>query len=89
MEKKTKIDIYYPDYEVNDEDDDRMWWIKDAIASLRPVERKIFLTFTECGTFAETGRIFNVSTPTARSYVNEIREKIKKYVDDHKDTDDD
>lgn len=81
-----KIDIYYPDYEPKEfEDDDRMVLIKEAIASLRPVERKIFLSYTECGTYAETGRIFNVSTPTARSYVNETRAKIKKYVDDHSD----
>lgn len=70
------------DYTVNDEDDDLMVAIKEAIAGLRPVERKIWLTYAETGSYAATARVFNVSPPTAKSYLVKVRNKILKNIDD-------
>lgn len=72
------IEIYEEDYLTVDpmKDDDEQLQLKEAILSLRPVERRIFLTYTEAGTYSETARQFNVSVPTAKRYINEVRDKI-------------
>jgi DNA-directed RNA polymerase specialized sigma24 family protein len=71
------VDIDPKEYEFNEwEDDDRMKTIKDALQSLRPVERKIFLTYVESGTYSETARTFKVSVPTAKKYLVEIKNKL-------------
>ena len=70
-----------PDYNSDImEDDDRMYTIKRAIETLRPMERKIFLTYADTGKYTETAKIFHVSIPTIRKYINEIREKIYDYI---------
>lgn len=76
------IDIYEEEYRPTMEDDDRMYKLKMAIRSLRPVERKIFLTYVESGTYSETARTFHVSVPTAKRYIIEIKERIIKTIDD-------
>ena len=70
------VEIDEREYEVTIEDDDRMYTLKTAIQGLRPVERKIFLTYVESGTYSETARQFNVSVPTAKRYIVEIKNKI-------------
>lgn len=65
------------------EDDDLLYTLKEAIQSLRPVERKIFLTYTELGTYTQAAKTFHVSVPTIRKYINEIRKKIYGYIDDN------
>lgn len=69
---KWKLD-YIPD---NWGDDDEMYRIKEVIDSLPFVQKKIFLTYAELGSYAAVGREFGVSTPTARTYIREIRDKI-------------
>lgn len=64
---------YWPD-EIND--DDEMLSYKEAIGKLNTIQRKIFLTYVELGSYAATGREFGVSTPTAKKYINEIKNKI-------------
>ena len=70
------IEVDEKEYGITMEDDDRMYKIKDAIQALRPVERKIFLTYVESGTYSETARQFKVSVPTAKRYIVEIKNKI-------------
>lgn len=59
------------------DDDDMMVNIKDKLRSLRKVERDIFMTYVNEGTYAAVAAKYNVSAPTAKSYINIIREKIK------------
>ena len=76
------VEIDPKEYEFNEwEDDDRMKRIKDALQSLKPVERKIFLTYVESGTYSETARQYNVSVPTAKKYLIEIKNKILNKID--------
>lgn len=73
------MEIYMDDYAFNEwEDDDKMRGIKEAISSLRPVERKIFLTYVEGGTYTSVANEFGVSVPTAKKYICEIIDKIKE-----------
>ena len=65
---------YKPDYV---EDEELIWKIKDAIQRLRPVEKKILLTYVEGGTYTSVAKTFNVSVPTARTYINEVINKVK------------
>lgn len=78
-----QTDEYKPD---TLEDDDLLYTLKEAIQSLRPVERKIFLTYTELGTYTQAAKTFHVSVPTIRKYINEIRQKINDYTDDNNRT---
>jgi len=65
------------EYLPNDlEDDDLMFSIKDAINSLNTIQRKIWLTYVELGSYAAVGRAYGVSRPTARKYLLEIKQKI-------------
>lgn len=76
MNENFNYDLIRQDYEINDNDDDRLYDIKTALAELRPMERKIFLAYTEMGTFAAVARLFNVSSPTAKQYCISIKNKI-------------
>lgn len=82
------IDIDESDYLPTEEDDDRMLMIKNALQSLRPIERKIWLTYTELGTYTAVAREYNVSVPTAAKYLKIIRKKIMDYLDDNRPTTD-
>ena len=62
------------------EDDDEMMLIKNGIKSLNPVQRKIFLTYVETGTYTATAKEFGVSIPTVCSYIKKIRNKLIEYV---------
>ena len=79
-----QTDEYQPD---TLEDDDLLYTLKEAIQNLRPVERKIFLTYTELGTYTQAAKTFHVSVPTIRKYLAEIREKIKNYINNDNGTD--
>ena len=69
------IDIYPEDYEIKPEDDDLMATIKEAIASLKPMERRIWLTYVESN-YSAVAREFHVAVPTSKRYVSAIRQKI-------------
>ena len=62
---------------VTKEDDDMMVNIKEKLRSLRKVERDIFMTYVNEGTYAAVADKYNVSAPTAKSYINIIREKFR------------
>lgn len=69
--------VYYPDYEPNtDKDDDKMLHIKEAVDSLNSLQKKIFLTYCELGSYAAVARYYKVSKPTAKKYIQQIRDKI-------------
>lgn len=62
------------------DDDDEMVLIKQAIKSLTGVQRKIYLTYVENGTYSATAKMFGVSIPTVKGYLKKINEKITEYV---------
>lgn len=69
--------VYYPEYEPDNLiDDDHMLHIKEAVDTLPFIQKKIFLTYVELGSYAALAREFGVSTPTAKKYIETIREKI-------------
>ena len=56
-------------------DDDRYELLK-AIQGLTLPERRILLTYAECGSYAETARLFNVNPKTVKNYISKLRDKI-------------
>lgn len=64
------------DYRITDDDDDEMVLLKNAVFTLNSIQRKIWLTYTEIGTYAGTAKEYGVSVPTIKKYIKEIREKI-------------
>lgn len=75
------IEVFPEDYLVNEEDDDTMVCIKEAIADLRPVERTIWLKYVETDNYSAVAREYSVSVPTAKKYINEIKNKIISKLD--------
>lgn len=68
----------------NDEEDDEMYQMKEALKNaLNPLERKIFITYMECGTYAATAKLFKVSKPTVSKYINNLKTRIIDYVDNN------
>lgn len=58
------------------EDDDKMLHIKEAVDSLNTIQKKIFLTYCEIGTYAGTAREFQVCVPTVKKYIKHIKQII-------------
>lgn len=61
-------------------DTDEIYQLKTAVQKLNTVQKKIFLTYSELGTYTETAKKYGVSTPTIKKYINEIRSKIFKNI---------
>ena len=81
------IKIYNEDYAPNDmEDDDQMYRLKEAIQELKPVERKIFLTYAEGGTYTSVAKTYGVSVPTAKKYLLQVINKVLTIINDDDDT---
>lgn len=59
------------------DDDDTMVGIKEKLGSLRQVERDIFLTYVNEGSYAAVAEKYNVSAPTAKTYINKIKDKFR------------
>ena len=68
---------------VTDEDDDEMLLIKEAISKLNGVQRKIYLSYVENGTYTATAEEFGVSIPTIKTYINNINGIIREYIFDN------
>ena len=62
--------------EVQYTDDDTLIVIKEAIEKMRPMEQRLWIDYVECGTFAALARKYNVSAPTAKTYIMRLKEKI-------------
>lgn len=57
-------------------DDDLMVDIKERLLNLKKVERDIFLVYVNEGSYAAVAKKYNVSAPTAKSYINIIKKKL-------------
>lgn len=66
-----------------DSDTDEIYWVKEAIKALSPVQRKIYITWLEQGTYSKTAKIFHVTIPTVREYVKKLTAIIREYVCNH------
>lgn len=75
MKNRTYIEDDY--ITVNKDDDDEMVGIKEKLKNLKRVEREIFLIYVNSGTYAAVAKKYNVSAPTAKSYIMMIKEKLK------------
>lgn len=80
--KKKRILEKYEEYEGDyladsPEDDDTMRALRERIRNLPLPERKIFIMYTELGTYSEVAKILKCSVPTVSKKIREIREKIK------------
>lgn len=62
--------------EIQITDDDTLIVIKEAIEKMRPMEQRLWIDYIECGTFAALARKYNVSAPTAKTYIMRLKEKI-------------
>ena len=86
MKKKLNINqLIEEEYMMHGpDDDDEMYQLKEALKNaLNPLERKIFITYLECGTYSATAKLFKVSKPTVSKYVNNLKNKIIEYVDNY------
>ena len=62
--------------EIQISDDDTLIVIKEAIDKMRPMEQRLWIDYVECRTFASLARKYNVSAPTAKTYIMRLKEKI-------------
>lgn len=79
--KKKRILEKYEEYEGDyladsPEDDDTMRALRARIRNLPLPERKIFIMYTELGTYSEVAKILKCSVPTVSKKIREIREKL-------------
>lgn len=85
-EKKAKISTRELEAEYMehlDTDNDEMYHIKEAIRKLTPLQRKIYVTYLECGTYTDTAKAFKVAVPTVKKYLTRLTERITEYVCNH------
>ena len=71
--------------EVQYTDDDTLIVIKEAINKMRPMEQRLWIDYVECGTFAALARKYNVSAPTAKTYIMRLKEKILNALTEYED----
>lgn len=86
MKKQIKItELIEEEYTThNDWENDEVYWLKEALLNaLNPLERKIYITYLENGTYAAVAKMFKVTTPTVSRYINNLKTKIIDYVDNH------
>lgn len=57
-------------------DDDTLLIIRGAIEKMRPMEQQLFIDYVESGTFAALARKYNVSAPTAKTYIMRLKDNI-------------
>lgn len=81
-QKKKPIELIEEEYMIHNEgEDDEMYLLKEAVKNaLNPIERKIFLTYVETGTYAEVAKTFKVTAPTVAKYIKALITKITDYV---------
>ena len=71
--------------EIQITDDDTLIVIKEAINKMRPMEQRLWIDYVECGTFASLARKYNVSAPTAKTYIMRLKEKILNALTEYED----
>ena len=80
MKVKGEV-IEYDRYEgeyinIQSGDDDRFASYREALMALPLAERKIFIMYTEIGTYSGVAKILKCSVPTVSKKVNQIRVKL-------------
>ena len=74
---------YEPEYiEPSGEDDDRMAQIREAVKSLPLPERRIFLMYTEMGTYSSVAKFLHCSVPTVSKKISQIKSKLNSMLND-------
>ena len=84
--EKRKIDTKLIEEEYMDhspEEDDMLYWTKEALKQLSPLERKIYITYLELETYTATAKEFKVSVPTLKTYIKNLNAQISDYVCHH------
>lgn len=86
--KDEKIDIngilqeYSPDYSVFREEDDRIHLTKVAVYNeLDETDRRIILVYAHLGNIRDTADVFRVSSTTIWCRINDIKKRIKEYLE--------
>lgn len=65
-------------------DTDELYWTKECLKNeFTPVQRKIFITYLELGTYKATAELFNVSQPTVQKYIKNLIGIIHEYICNH------
>lgn len=83
MKNNLPYEVYSPDYLENQSTDtDEIQKIRDLIRALPLPQQKIWVMYTEFGTYAEVARHLHCSVPTAATYIKQIREKLKDKIKD-------
>lgn len=87
MEKKKIEDIKPLEQEYMEHletDTDELYWTKECLKNeFTPVQRKIFITYLELGTYKATAELFKVSQPTVQKYIKHLVGIIHEYVCNH------
>ena len=77
--KTSRYEEYEGDYLTDSPaDDDNMRELRERIRNLPLPERRIFIMYTELGTYSEVAAILKCSVPTVSKKIREIREKLTK-----------
>lgn len=58
------------------DDNDYINTIKKIVMNLPITERRIFILYTDSGSYSEVARQMKCSSPTVKKYVNDIKQKI-------------
>lgn len=61
---------------VTDKDDDEMRHLKECLMLLTAPERKILITYIHFGRYTDVAAQYNVSPPTAKTYLNKVKNKL-------------
>lgn len=88
MKEKKKIEDIKPleqEYmEHLETDTDELYWTKECLKNeFTPVQRKIFITYLELGTYKATAELFGVSQPTVQKYIKNLVAIIHEYICNH------
>lgn len=63
-------------------DDDYMAIVREVVKALPLPERRIFIMYTEMGTYSSVAKALHCSVPTVSKKVHQIRDKIKSRLND-------
>lgn len=75
---RVEYDVYSKDFlDPKGTDDDRLYWIRKAINSLHPAQKRIIVMYLEYGTYSEVAKELHCSVPTCSKMVKEIISKLK------------
>lgn len=59
-------------------DDEKMFKLKEIIKNLDDLDRAILIVYSDEGSMAKAGKIFNVSAATIYTNIKRIRQEIKE-----------